>query len=175
MHIPGLDPQKLYIPFDQNEIGRTTKGKVTTIALDLEIKRPTPRKTRNYREVSAEWGFYEPVLLREATVALAGIRKAGYMISDSGALTDAAMRSRASEADISAMPGRDKGGIDFSLDQDLHIQNSGHGIIFNIDPLKLKRLQDCPGFVPVIVHIQPMNDLRAFLGLKSPQDVPKAV
>ena len=30
----------------------------------------------------------------------------------------------------------------------------------------LEQLQNAPGFVPVIINIQPMNDLRLFLGIK---------
>ena len=45
---------------------------------------------------------------------------------------------------------------------------NGHGIQFHIDPAMLKQLQDAPGFMPVIINIQPMTDLAAFLGLKIP-------
>ncbi len=39
------------------------------------------------------------------------------------------------------------------------------GIKFHLDPAMLEQLQDAPGFVPVIINIQPMTDLRSFLGL----------
>ena len=38
-------------------------------------------------------------------------------------------------------------------------------IKFNIDPAMLQRLQNAPGFVPVIINIQPTNNLREFLGV----------
>ena len=66
-----------------------------------------------------------------------------------------------------------KGGIDFNTDKmNLQVQNSGGEIKFTIDPAMLEQLQNAPGFVPVIINIQPMNDIRDFLGLshqESPQ------
>ncbi len=68
-----------------------------------------------------------------------------------------------------------KGGIDFNSDlMDLQAQNpstgswqgSGGDIKLNIDPAILKQLQDAPGFTPVIINIQPMKDVRLFLGLQ---------
>ncbi|MDO8675766.1 MAG: hypothetical protein Q7K71_06610 [Candidatus Omnitrophota bacterium] len=35
-----------------------------------------------------------------------------------------------------------------------------------VDPVMLEQLQNAPGFVPVIINIQPMTDLRMFLGLQ---------
>ncbi len=59
-----------------------------------------------------------------------------------------------------------KGGIDFNADKmNLQLQNSGQTIKFHVDPAMLKQLQDSPGFTPVIINIQPMQDLRLFLGL----------
>ena len=39
------------------------------------------------------------------------------------------------------------------------------GIKFHMDPAMLERLRNAPGFVPVIINILPMTDLRLFLGL----------
>ncbi len=36
---------------------------------------------------------------------------------------------------------------------------------FHIDPAMLQQLQNSPGFMPVIINIQPMNNLPEFLGL----------
>jgi hypothetical protein len=47
----------------------------------------------------------------------------------------------------------------------LQIQNASGGISFKLDPAMLKQLQNAPGFTPVIINIQPMTDLRVFLGL----------
>jgi len=56
------------------------------------------------------------------------------------------------------------GGIDLTPERmNLQTQNAGAGIRFNMDPARLKELQNAPGFVPVIVNIQPMRDLKAFL------------
>jgi hypothetical protein len=60
------------------------------------------------------------------------------------------------------------GGIDLkTAKMNLQVQNEGAQIKFNIDPAMLQRLQNAPGFVPVIINIQPMTDLRVFLGLPS--------
>ena len=61
-----------------------------------------------------------------------------------------------------------KGGIDFKsdkVDSAFAVKNSGGEIKFHIDPAMLQQLQNAPGFVPVIINIQPMTDLRLFLGL----------
>jgi len=64
------------------------------------------------------------------------------------------------QAMIMAKPG----GIDFNSDKiNLQIQNNVGGIKFHIDPAMLEQLKNTPGFVPVIINIQPMRDLKGFL------------
>ncbi|MBF0570383.1 MAG: histidine phosphatase family protein [Candidatus Omnitrophica bacterium] len=59
-----------------------------------------------------------------------------------------------------------KGGIDLTpANMNLQTQNSNEGIKFRIDPAMLQKLQNAPGFVPVIVNIQPMMNLKDFLGV----------
>ena len=59
-----------------------------------------------------------------------------------------------------------KGGINFNTAQmNLKLQNAGESIRFNVDPTMLKQLQSAPGFMPMIINIQPMNDIKSFLGL----------
>jgi hypothetical protein len=62
-------------------------------------------------------------------------------------------------------PSDKTGGIDLTSTKALFIENNGQGIKFHIDPAMLKQLQNAPGFVPVIINIQPMTDLRKFLGI----------
>jgi poly(ADP-ribose) glycohydrolase ARH3 len=60
------------------------------------------------------------------------------------------------------------GGIDFTADKTpLEIQNSGKGIRFHLDHTMLQQLRNASGFVPVIINIQPMIDLKIFLGITS--------
>jgi len=69
-----------------------------------------------------------------------------------------------------AMMRKDKntGGIDLTpAKMNLQTQNSGGGIKFHLDPAMLDQLRNAPGFVPVIINIQPMTDLRQFLGIAS--------
>lgn len=59
------------------------------------------------------------------------------------------------------------GGIDFNSDKmDMQVQNNGKDIQFQIDPAMLRQLENAPGFKPVILNIQPMQDLQLFLGIK---------
>lgn len=61
-----------------------------------------------------------------------------------------------------------KGGIDLnSLNRRLNVQADQQAAIkFNIDPDMLQKLQDTPGFVPVIINIQPADNIRSFLGIE---------
>jgi hypothetical protein len=58
------------------------------------------------------------------------------------------------------------GGIDLTTGSaELQATGSGAGRTFNFDPAEVRRLQNLPGFVPVIMDIQAMKDLPEFLGL----------
>jgi len=43
--------------------------------------------------------------------------------------------------------------------------DTSEGINFHLDPSMLQQLQNAAGFVPVVIKIQPMTDLYAFLGI----------
>ncbi len=59
------------------------------------------------------------------------------------------------------------GGIDLTpADRAMQIQNSGGAVKFRLDPARLEQLRHAPGFSPVILNVQPMTDLKLFLGLK---------
>ncbi len=66
-----------------------------------------------------------------------------------------------------AMAGKaKKGGIDLNaVEKNLQTQNTNGEIKFNVDPAMLEQLQNAPGFVPVIINIQPLNNLSEFLGI----------
>jgi hypothetical protein len=57
------------------------------------------------------------------------------------------------------------GGIDLTSNKFLQTQNTGEGIKFQLNPAMLKQLQNAPGFYPVIINIQPMTNLKQFLGI----------
>ncbi len=81
--------------------------------------------------------------------------------------TDLAMKT-----EDETIPSFGKGGIDLtSANMNLQTQNAGEGIKFKLDPAMLQQLQNAPGFLPVIINIQPMTDLRQFLGLKDEDKV----
>ena len=69
-------------------------------------------------------------------------------------------------ADQAQMAKKPTGGIDFTANKTpLEIQNGGEGIKFHLDPDMLKQLQNAPGFVPVIISVEPLKDLPGFLGI----------
>jgi hypothetical protein len=58
------------------------------------------------------------------------------------------------------------GGIDLTAaGMNLQTRNSGEGIKFLLNPALLKQLQNAPGFVPVIINIQPLKSVSDFLGV----------
>ena len=66
----------------------------------------------------------------------------------------------------------DKGGIDFTnANMNLQTQNIRGEIKFHVDPAMLQEYQNASGFVPVIIKIQPMTNLRRFLTSTLPGSV----
>jgi SAM-dependent methyltransferase len=62
---------------------------------------------------------------------------------------------------------KEVGGIDLTpSNMNLQTQNKGSEIKFHLDSAQLAQLQNAPGFVPVIINIQPLNDLKSFLGVR---------
>ena len=74
------------------------------------------------------------------------------------------------------------GGIDLTpANMNLQTKNAGQAIKFHLDAAQLARLQNAPGFVPVIINIQALpagqagiSDLRKFLGLPDNQPLNQA-
>jgi hypothetical protein len=63
------------------------------------------------------------------------------------------------------------GGIDLNaVDGALSVDGAGAGagtaLRFNIDPAMLEKLEAAPGITPVIINIQPLRDVRQFLGIR---------
>jgi len=65
-----------------------------------------------------------------------------------------------------------KGGIDLTPSQ-MHLQtlNAGQGIKFHLNPAMLQRLQNAPGFTPVVININPLKSLPEFLGISEDQSL----
>jgi hypothetical protein len=60
------------------------------------------------------------------------------------------------------------GGIDLTRsNMNLQTLNGGQAIRFHMDPAMLAQLKNAPGFVPVIINIEPMTSLKAFLGINT--------
>jgi diguanylate cyclase (GGDEF)-like protein len=121
------------------------------------------RKTSDFNEKKAWEG-----LLKQSNTYLDMAKLEGKDRMKQGPSKDLAMRvmprtmpSVVADRD-SAMT---RGGIDLSpANNVLKTQNNGGEIKFHMDPAMLKQLQNAPGFIPVIISIQPMTDLRQFLG-----------
>ena len=96
----------------------------------------------------------------------------GQFLKDHGAVEHAMSVQRKSNQNgalnTNVVDNNSKGGIDLTPERmGLKTTGSGgDGIRFNIDSAQLERLQNAPGLTPVIINIQPMTDLRLFLGLK---------
>ena len=71
-----------------------------------------------------------------------------------------------------------KGGIDLTpANMNVEVRNgmdASQAIKFHLDPSMLQKLQNATGFVPVIINIQPMTDIRTFLGINDPVGVDKS-
>ena len=67
------------------------------------------------------------------------------------------------------------GGIDLNaVDRTLSVDSAGQALRFHIDPAMLEKLEAAPGITPVILNIQPMKDLRQFLGLREEETAASA-
>jgi ubiquinone/menaquinone biosynthesis C-methylase UbiE len=63
--------------------------------------------------------------------------------------------------------GEEKGGIDLNAaDSTLQVNATGQAMKFHIDPAMLERVENAPGLTPVILNIEPLDSLPAFLGLR---------
>ena len=64
-----------------------------------------------------------------------------------------------------------EGGIDLTpANMNLQIKkenDTSEGIKFYLDPAMLAQLRNAPGFVPIIINIEPLGDLRGFLGVQN--------
>ncbi len=66
-----------------------------------------------------------------------------------------------------AMKAETVGGIDLTVGNlNLQTQSSNGEISFKIDPAMLEQLQNASGFSPVIIQMQPLTDVKGFLGMK---------
>ncbi len=58
------------------------------------------------------------------------------------------------------------GGIDLNASKmNVETHNAGEAMKLGVDPVLLKQLQEAGGFMPVILKIQPLVDVKAFLGV----------
>ena len=77
-------------------------------------------------------------------------------------------QDNAQNTEIIAGGGGLPGGIDLHSSRlKLETTREGKDIRLHLDPAQLQQMQNASGFTPVIINIQPMSDLRFFLGLQA--------
>ena len=82
------------------------------------------------------------------------------------AFINSSSQAKSRDLAMKALKESKTGGIDLtSANMNLQMRNSGSEIKFYLDPAMLQQLQNAPGFVPVIINIQPMKDIKLFLGI----------
>jgi len=87
-------------------------------------------------------------------------------VSEVKALPAVPSNSGSSESEGDKAQMVDYGGIDLTpANMNLQTQNNGGEIKFHVDPAMLQRLQSASGFVPVNINIQPLTNIKTFLGL----------
>jgi hypothetical protein len=74
---PGKDKQKSYIPFNNEAIRRDTLGHLTPVPLNLELASPTHKQRKDHTDYDEEYGFYDSAVMKEAIIALLGIKMSG--------------------------------------------------------------------------------------------------
>jgi len=134
----------------------------------LEILNEMSRMLSNQTEYS---GLLEQIHYMESQLSYLG----GIVTRDKAQLVE---KNRASNNTLARMSGIRKdggnsvqapGGIDLTpANMNLQTHHKGGEIKFYLDPKLLEQLRNVPGFVPVIINIQPMTNLRQFL------DVPES-
>ncbi len=126
-----------------------------------------------------EFGFFNPKEFLTGKVGSFDLDTAGDCTSCFGTILhhgsykefEEAFRSTKKDGAVDNALLSGPGGINFNADktnQALQIKNSAGEIKFNPDPAMLEQLENTTGFMPVIINIQPMNDLKLFLGLTAP-------
>jgi transcriptional regulator with XRE-family HTH domain len=99
-------------------------------------------------------------------------RRAYFRVGVRGSVLDTAMTSAPDQASTSSPGGIDLTPANMNLPTKMDSRFRGNdkegngndnGIQFHLDPAMLKQLQNAPGFVPVIINIQPLTDIRTFL------------
>jgi len=153
-------------PFYDNENGveiNGTKYSWHTLKdkIDLEVKlneQQYPQNKIEWREVVEDLTPFIKDFFR-----FMASRVKERFSADSNRQADSAVTSTAEK----------RGGIDLTLDNlHLQIKNSNGEIKLHIDPAMLRQLQNALGFIPVIISIQPMTNLKQFLGVPNSPTTP---
>ncbi len=148
--------------------GRTAqyKGKVGQVKFVQQMKKEGKIKSTHlghiYSVLEEEW-----IKLLEWTVLNMPLNEAVKMMEDR-AMTAGVGKPRELLKEV--------GGVDLSnTNKNLNTESPNGKIEFYIDPAMLREWQDAPGFVPVIVDIQPVPNMYEFFGINAPKTMMGAV
>ncbi len=181
----GTKTEQVVLDFNHPDsvITKDRPAQSSSVLNDLEIK----GISTIVRKMASYFGFFAdmeasfdadnelvPLQIRPVTT-LTDTMKEGLQILEKAHKKDEAMTINRNGGTQKVLS-KGKGGIDFTSDiTNLEIQNQGQAITFHLDPAMLQQLQHASGFVPVIINIQPMTDLRQFLGLKDQKNIPDSI
>ncbi len=118
----------------------------------------------------------EPIIVTEGkyallrklylTPAMTSAPETGYGIGENKDI-DTAMRASVVNPQGSSSQSAERGGIDLTATKVITGLRGSQEIRFHIDPAQLAAFQNAPGFVPVIIYMRPMRNIRGFLGMNA--------
>ena len=116
--------------------------------------------------------YYETVHIGAALSAEDGV---SYGVKDAEKFFHDQSRTKVKEKESKnsiQQQGDRKGGIDLTpANLNLQMTNIGGVITFHMDPVMLAQLKNAPGFMPVVIKIQPLDSLSQFLGVNSTKEL----
>ena len=134
------------------------RGKGIALKLSLELFKYL--KERNYKRVA--YGFEESDESQGLAQRVLG--QFGQILVSKGEYQDHKISLLLFDVE-KYNPDEHPGGIDLTpAKMNLEVKNdAAMGIKFHLDPAMLVELRNAPGFVPVIISVEPLEDLRGFL------------
>jgi hypothetical protein len=132
-------------------------GKVDVFLDKIKNEPRTPELEKNLEDLwKAINKYYKPFVERKDVML-----KAESLLKKIVSMVDRAMKNNRGGIDLTAS----KMNVEIQTGSPVETLGGNRGIQFHLDPAMLQQLQNAPGFVPVIISIRPMLNLRKFLGI----------